>query len=751
MKNRDKTNLNFRQRISLCRYKLEQVLRYIWQSIKEKSKRILESFAFHLLLFGVFILFFHKAILRFGITLSNDDLRNISIGEASIIGASIAIIFSFSTFILQSTSDLFSTQYLNKFIQNVKEKIFFWLLVCLSLISILTPFFFKKYTLEILVAIFLAAFYLIYDLYKELRKRINPETTLIKIQKDAFNQLERINKEFRKQSDVQNKVFKHEKKEESISLEVQYKVNSNWNRTILQNVKYLFEIGLRLLAKNEINSFNLTVRCIHDIYIKHLNLRNGHFVKMPASFWGTYSIDDEGFTTKILEYMKSMSERVIQEKRKENIYFLLSTYESILNSSLNIEYAKISGGDGCNPLLNLIMAYYAGLIDKLLLSKDTDLIWESIKSLSKISNCILQKTDDHYIYSQLNQVVNKISVYCLTNHHEAYSQEIATIYFNQITIAWNRYEHNDIFWQDLFKEMKRNILALSISANYGLSVGELFINFFTWQTNTINSIFGLEENEVKQKYVNQFMRLLSRWSQFLLDFARDMGLNNQTGLSIIQSLDNNLKIIYGIRHAFSDKDLEDIYRTQFNTMSWYFQKTEKVEGSHLFYLESVLEILLREINHNLKENIFDIQNAIKLFIQLVERHFEKVELGHGYEHPRVIIKLVYLGLLLNKYKKTDLEKCILEKIDEMNKKYLELNKEYFEMKRKEKNLMGPDQHQLCSEIYDLENELFPHHKRSSFNIMKNILMKEITKEQWGNFKEKIGYCRGIEYRTEHIL
>jgi hypothetical protein len=34
------------------------------------------------------------------------------------------------------------------------------------------------------------------------------------------------------------------------------------------------------------------------------------------SFWGTYSFDDEGFTAKILEYLQSVSDRIIQEKRK---------------------------------------------------------------------------------------------------------------------------------------------------------------------------------------------------------------------------------------------------------------------------------------------------------------------------------------------------------------------------------------------------------------------------------------------------
>jgi integrase len=69
--------------------------------------------------------------------------------------------------------------------------------VFLTLLSLLIPVFIKKYALEILVIILFLAFYLIYNLYKELRKRIDPETTLIKIRKDAIGQLKRVNKEFK--------------------------------------------------------------------------------------------------------------------------------------------------------------------------------------------------------------------------------------------------------------------------------------------------------------------------------------------------------------------------------------------------------------------------------------------------------------------------------------------------------------------------------------------------------------------------
>ena len=79
------------------------------------------------------------------------------------------------------------------------------------------------------------------------------------------------------------------------------------------------------------------------------------------------------------------------------------------------------------------------------------------------------------------------------------------------------------------------------------------------------------------------------------------------------------------------------------------------------------ELLLNEINGNLSEKI-DSTQVIDLYIRLVQQHFEKVSVGYGYNHPRVIEKFIHLGLILTKY---DLDTTELVKlIDDLNKNIL---------------------------------------------------------------------------------
>ncbi len=750
-KTKNEKKFTLQQKIYLYFYKSRQYIQNDWINTKARFIRFVDSPLFYAFIFSVFLIIFQRCLIKFEIVVSEDTLQNLGFAIAGIIGASIAIIFSFSTFILQSTADLFSTQYLNKFIQDKKEKLFFWMLVFLTFFSFIVPIFIKQSVPEILITILFIAFYLIYSLYKELRTRINPETTLTKIGKDAIKRLNQTHRELKKHANIQNKIFKYEGQSKDISLAIQYKSVPNWNHFILEDVKYLYEIGLRLLSKNEISSFNLTIKYIRDIYLHHLSLRSGHIMRVPASFWGVYTFEDENFTTRILEYLESMSNRVIQERRKENIYYLLNIYESLITNLQFIKYAdKNIGSQGENPILSLVLGYYIGLVDKLSESRETDWLWESIKSLSKVSNLLLNNGYNHFNYSQLEQAIDKIIISCMSGkQQESLVKEIVNIYFNQIKIGWNKeYSHDAIFWKDLFKNLKKNTLILSLSGGINLSTSELYINFHEWQVNVVNQIFDLTDKEKQDKLKDNYVALLEKWSDFLLDLARDIGLENkQVGLPIVQSVENNLRIIYGLKNKFS-LDLEKIYRTQFNTLSWYFQKAEKVDESFLFNLEQIQETLLREIDSNLTDKIFDTKQIIDLYIRLVQQHFEKVSVGYGYNHPRVIEKLICLGLIMTKHNLDTSE--IIKLIDELNKKYLVLNKEYFELKAKEPNLMGPDEYQLCKEIHDLENDLFSYNSGMRMGI-KAFLSSEINKDIWDRFIGLIKYCEGIEYQTRHIF
>ena len=157
----------------------------------------------------------------------------------------------------------------------------------------------------------------------------------------------------------------------------------------------------------------------------------------------------------------------------------------------------------------------------------------------------------------------------------------------------------------------------------------------------------------------------------------------------------------------------------------------------------IQEFLLQIINHNLSEKA-DSSDVIKLYIRLVQQHFEKVSLGYGYNHPRVIEKLIHLGLILTKYNHDTTP--IVKLIEDLNAKYLLLNKEHFDLKAKVSNLMGPDEYQLCKEIHDLKEDILSHRSSVLMGI-KEFLREGIDEEVWDRFISQIKYCKAVEYTT----
>ena len=114
----EKRILDFKKKVTLYLYKSHQYLYAKWFKIKSKLMKFVDSSIFYLICLSIFVLILHKTLVFFNVNISEDHLYGFAFAVTGIVGASIAIIFSFSTFILQSTADLFSTQYLNKFINS---------------------------------------------------------------------------------------------------------------------------------------------------------------------------------------------------------------------------------------------------------------------------------------------------------------------------------------------------------------------------------------------------------------------------------------------------------------------------------------------------------------------------------------------------------------------------------------------------------------------------------------------------------
>ena len=733
-------------------HKIAQIRQINWILIYYKVQRSIYWSWFLPYIFIIAVFLFHTLLQSLSVKIQDDNLYIFAFAVAGIVGSSIAIIFIISTFILQSTSDLFSTQYLKKFINDPKEKRIFWCLVFLVMLACLTPVFLKEYGISILVGVLLFAFYLIYTLYRNMQNRMDPETTLRKIRDDAIENLNHTNRIFKKQTydymiQIQSQSENIQSKE--FYLGQCYASNYEWTVPIIENVKYLYEIGLRLLSKNEINAFNLTLDYIVDIYTRRIQLKQGSFIRLPDGVLGPDLCKDEGFTAQILEYLQSIGNHVVQEKRKENVYYLLFIYKRLVTELLEIEYATINIDlDDLlphnpreqqdilaeNPLLDLTLSYYKRFVNQIIETNEGDWIWESINSTSNISNTVLTKTGNSFVYGIIDDLFDRLFVACYVDkNRHSFIVKIIETYFFHITIIWRKYSNYDLLWDKLFPGLKDKLL-LRYSHGTNSSIDSIFVNFFTWQHSIVNDILKLEEQDQKQA-ISDFTVLIMQWSDFLLDIARDGGMGDKYSISnsYISSVRNNLKIIHvANNHKLQGMNLEALYAIQFSILGWYFQGFDRVDNSFLRPLDEILIMLMQEICTNLKSPIFDIDDVIRTYINLNQEHFEKVEFGIGLNHPRVIKKMIYLGLVLQKYDRLKNAKRVAVAVNDLNGRYIKMC---------QVDTRNFDKCYFCDEIQQAKDKLLSHNLVDMFTIMhtiEGVVLKEgIDEKVWDSFMQKI--------------
>ncbi len=777
---------NFKKIYALIRFYYYLNNRYKLLVILESTKNIIDKYTLtrtlaKLIVFGTQAITLTLAglvsfliITKLHISEQQINIESLGFTIATIIGSAIAIIFSFSTFTLQNLSGFFSTTYLKNLITDILEKRLFWLLVILTLISLFLPYIplSAKYKLTILIEVTYLSFYIIHKLYKRLRDKIIPEYSLQLIKSTTIKQLEKINSIFVSLSKAVN--IKH-----ITSLDYAYKNLPEWNKDILNNIRALHAISLKLLSKNEIHSFNEAWECIKDIYITHLKLRNGYFVKSinpEHVLYLSYSFDDEGFTKTILDLIRSIEDRLIQEQRTENIEFLYSQiYEPIIKEAIKIKYAN-DDIEKQHPLLGLILINYKDFMIKISNTNNENLIFNAIQSLQRVSTYIFIEHRSvfglNWHSSIIDQITNSFSKTAIKNLNSILEQEITSLYFHLFNLAITNPKltkiNPNIIADNLSKKLQ-NYIKLFITINTTnkkkssltpLTMNSLFIKYFHKPiVRHINYLSNLKiksktKNSKKslQEQISNLIYFTEYWTDLLLNLARDFRLENKAiGSSIILAVQKILQILHILYKNFPlpshfKKQIQNIYTRNLATLSWYFTKqSQQNKNSDSFdpdlndILSTLLEELTTHLDKNKKDHILNTEEAIEFIIRqyntLIDNQLKTIQLDpYGYNYPRVIAKLAYLGLVLQHYNRKE-EKQVIQTIEELIKQYIQ---EYKDSVKKQN--ISKYKLRLCEEIDSFKQ------KMNRFVAIQ--LRPEIaTTKAWEKFIKKIKPCKRYQSKA----
>ncbi len=704
-------------------------------------------------LFVYVVLFFVSLIMKYildmyAIRLSGDAISGIATATSAIIGGSIAIIFTISTFVLQNISGLFSTQYLHEFIDNKSEKRVFFVLALLSLFSLSISFYptqeVQNSILGILFYNLSVTFFLIYILYRELRRMVNPDFTIGLISKKGKKIIRKLDRYFNFQSFIFNIPKYFNKNIPKLSVEEFYKYSSS---PIIIYIKQLYEISLRLINKNEIESSKMAIDEICNIYVIHLNTRSKTLKKIPAgAFALSDNFNDQNVTNTVLEYFQSYGTRMIKEDKKENIIHLLYIYKRIATeaSGVNFENVQHSINPDSNPILNLILSYLRNYIDSLLVTQKTDYLWESIKIIREIQVTTLKTSQDHLLLSSLDEIITLFQKHFVklaaTPENLSFAiNEVLLITIDRLQMSFGK--GIDPSKKDsLFRNLEHSILlSLSKKERFDLGLDNIFIEFNAWITQLANTIF-IKDIIVESERDN-FIDFFELWSEFLLNFVRDHGVVKLgIDLIIVQSVEQNLRIINFIEKK-TDSQFDELYNTQFNIISWYFHDVEVIDR----YISVANESLYAALTYQLviaceDKNTKRAEKITESFVYFVEQLVERSKDSYGYDIPRIGVNLVSLGTILVKYNMVTLENTVLNKLTDLESTYQEKNKDKFEDIGESSHIfMGPHKEQFIREIEEEKQKIYGY--SSMKHNMDLVVSQNTTKDDWEKFVSKIKFVR----------
>jgi len=583
----------------------------------------------------------------------NNNIPMLAFAVAGIIGASIAILFSFSTNLLHNLSNLFSIQYSTLLAEKLKGIFVFWGLAILSTVSCVAPFLKTESNIIIcLILILWGAFCLIYELYRELRNSIKSDHVFKIIETDAKKKLQKLKQNYALIPKL------NPKSDLKIGLE----------NPALDHIRALQGIGLRLMDRNELHVSRKAPSSIFEIFIKHFELGNGYFLRNLKQQGGRPG-DYRHLTAQIFDTLQSIGNQAIQRGGKENVYTVVDVHRNIIIYAIEIKYAD--NGQN-NPILDQAFVSYEEYVRKVLKQKNRLWIRVCIASLSEISKIVLIRGKTENDLSCFRNNINSILLdmpqkYFPKKNDGELLYLSAIFYLDLMEVAFENRKHFDFsrfVFDPIFNGLKKYIVLLSkqsVPKDSPLSYLEFLDSHLS-----INQAKALDNLDLEKEPGR--IPFLIVWGEFFRMFAGTAGLNGAARIFVITSIKGNLGIIKQLK-KLAIMDMRSIYQTHVDILLFrLFKKDDSVKISkselRAIYetLPLALIVLLEEIEHNLdyKPNSFEflmVGYLVGHYINLVRRYATESR----FDLINSLLEL-YAVLKDHKYGETDEARVFLSRI-----------------------------------------------------------------------------------------
>lgn len=601
----------------------------------------------------------------FGVdAISNDAMANLFIGAGAMSGSVLAIIFSLSLFALQNSADLYSSRFFEVYTHGIKER-----LIYVGIVFITVAFFafailwsgkgqsslrgLKIGSICAILVVMMFLFILVAVQFKRVREKINPLRTLDFLEKQATSFLKDTNAEivrFTKFASLMNK----EKNEDLVRLSVSNEILLRKWADLNRQVENIVEISMKLSARHELAAVDSGMMAVGNILIKFMELKRNCSVALPSALAPlALESDTQNFTGSIMDRINRAGEDFMKSQLTQNAVTILNVYKAIANAAKD---AKFLNTNYQNPVFSQVVGYLCMYIDSAMRHGDTEVVYQAIFILDGLAQSISGETETTP-YHQIEKKIVDIAAYGIQTQKSFIINQCNDSLLNILTRVVQN-EMRDLEIAGVLKQIKSIIVGSHVAKIAGLLGDDFNIEYginitFHSLTGVINLMFYIhqqkKDSEGKRRYEGQIIEAFEEIYRVLRSITEEIKNCDNVIAQAVATLifDWNRLIISMLEeNKFSNIDsLKNRMSWNIHLPGWFVHNAQ--QARHSIYFEEIIEaptkIGLILLNKDIHDDLAD--KCIDAAFSITKDFLEKSVKGYGYDEPRTMLRVCYLGVL----------------------------------------------------------------------------------------------------------
>lgn len=588
------------------------------------------------------------------------------LSAAAMAGGIIAIVFSLSTFSLQNSADLFSSEFFERYAYGWKDKLTYWsivgavLVLFVGAVAIDGPTALNRQHFELALLVLLLAVAVIFVLidwqYESVRRRVNPLYALQFLE----GQIGRFLRRMHRAAVDASRLVKLERAElaDEAALARVYQIGLQSSLGAFdRQLEVLSDVSLRLASKQDLFAAKRGFDSIARLLGEYLDARKGSSVMLPTSIPLAFESDSSDLLRRTFERVNAAGESFMTRGQSDIAAHLVGFYEMLADKARAIIFLGAPRNE--NPIFSDIQGYHRKYLDSAVRRKDLEVVFQGSRVLGKMAHWAVQH-NLNYVLSGIQRDLQHVAQVGILNRSTFITQNCFDAWINIIHQAFaNRYEP----LQHEIGESLGNISGTVVLFHQGIKSGYVASDFSNHLalarpydalpgviTGAVQGYDRLSDAQQQRGYRRDLVELFEELNRSLRTLSEQLRSCDSPVIGPIGRLlftSNRILLDLIGRQEFIDvrDELQRHLRWNVHLPEWFFHHAEAIKGGilHRELSDSVVRTGLLVLENGGDQET--VKDCIDATVSIASSYLKKKSEGYGFDEPRLMLGVCYLGIL----------------------------------------------------------------------------------------------------------